>query len=336
MNVPVDFSAIAVQSPVAELLLLRAIDRLVTATADDDIEAASQELLDDLIPGATVRRVSAAAAQRYPESGSVHVVRVALRDGAMLVLTSPRSMGCLAPLRMTAKVIEARVRAVDQHEELSRSIELLSQSEQLQRALYAIANLASDTNADFARMFGSLHAIVGTLTYARNFFIALYAAADDSITYPYYVDEADPQAPDPSTATKMSDIAHSPTWYVIHEGRVLWGTRPELQAIIGPDFNSTGPQCTAWLGVPLLVEDKAVGCVVVQSYDAAHMYSARDRDLLVFLAQHIRIALERRLAGVKRGHLHAHSRCGTPHDGSTSATNHARPTQRAAGVRNGD
>lgn len=336
MNVPVNFSAIGVQNPVAELLLLRAINRLVVATDTNDLEVASQDLLDDLIPGSTVRRVSATAAQRYPESASVHVVRVMLRDGAMLVLTSPRSMGCLAPLRMAAQVIEARARSIEQHDELSRSIELLSRSEQLQHALFAIANLASDTNADLASMFSGLHAIVGELTYAKNFFIALFDAVHDSITYPYYADEADAQPPAPATPTRMSDIAHSPTWFVIHESRALWGARPELQAMIGPDFTSTGPQCTAWLGVPLLADGRAIGCVVVQSYDTAHIYQERDRDLLVFLAQHIRSALEPRLAGARRAHTAAHPRNGNPHDGVANVAAHTPPMKRVSRAREHD
>lgn len=329
-------STIAIQNPIAELLLLHAVDRLVAATGADDLEAASQSLLDDLIPGATVRRVSAAAAQRYPESASVHVVRVPLHDGAMLVLTSPRALGCLAPLRMAAKVIESRVQALGQHNDLSTSIEQLRQYEESQRALYAIANLASDAGTDCASLFRGLHASVAALTFAKNFFIALYDAADDSITYPYYVDEADGEAPAASVSTSMADIAHSPTWYVIHEGKVLWGTRAQLQATIGPAYNSTGPQCVAWLGVPLLSAGKTIGCVVVQSYDSMHTYSERDRDLLVFLAQHIGIVLERRIVCTRRRHAQTHPQHENAHDGIVAKPGCAAPVDRADRVRQCD
>jgi signal transduction histidine kinase len=49
----------------------------------------------------------------------------------------------------------------------------------------------------------------------------------------------------------------------------------------------------AWLGVPLKTEDHILGLLAVQSYDEAFCYTARDKDALIFVGQHIAAALER-------------------------------------------
>src|SRR5439155_14770046 len=48
-----------------------------------------------------------------------------------------------------------------------------------------------------------------------------------------------------------------------------------------------------WLGVPLRSEDQTIGALVVQSYREDVRHTEADRDLLVFVAQHIASALER-------------------------------------------
>src|SRR5207249_7654941 len=44
-------------------------------------------------------------------------------------------------------------------------------------------------------LFGAIHRIVGELMPAKNFYIALYDAANDHLTFPYHVDEYDSDFP---------------------------------------------------------------------------------------------------------------------------------------------
>ena len=60
----------------------------------------------------------------------------------------------------------------------------------LQSALYRIAAKASSVE-EMSEFYAFIHAIVGELLDAKNFYIALYDPAADLLTFPYFVDESD-------------------------------------------------------------------------------------------------------------------------------------------------
>jgi diguanylate cyclase (GGDEF)-like protein len=173
------------------------------------------------------------------------------------------------------------------------SIASLAQAERLQRALFAIADLAS-ADRDMAEVYAALHVIVGSLMYAENFYIALYDELRQTMRYPYFVDVADTDVPMPEQEFPMPEREGSITWHLLKRGKPLRGTLAEIEAQVGP-MRGFGPDCVDWLGVPLLRGDKVVGGLVVQSYTESARYTERDQDLLTYVAQHIQTALERRL-----------------------------------------
>lgn len=290
-------SSFATEQPrIERLLLLRAITGVVSTRDLQSLERASQVFLAELLPDATIRHTSEPADKRLPAPISMHVVQIPLRDGTAFTLTAPRAMGCLGPLRTASALIAAQIDTIDQQHDLADSARQLNHSESLQHAMYSIASLASAVSSDPVAVFADLHAIVAALMYAKNFYIALYDHAHEAIHYPYYVDTLDRDPPARADTFPMAGIAHSPTWYVVHEGVPLMGPDATLRATIGGEFNSTGPRCEDWLGVPLLGDRGATGCIVVQSYDKAHCYTAQDRELLTFLAQHIESAIDLHLA----------------------------------------
>ena len=74
---------------------------------------------------------------------------------------------------------------------LYRDITAQKRAEALSSALYRIAEKTSATQ-DLQEFYGALHAIVGELMYANNFYIALYDAQNQLLSFPYYVDEIHP------------------------------------------------------------------------------------------------------------------------------------------------
>ncbi|HEY2741352.1 MAG TPA: hypothetical protein VGI69_04130, partial [Gaiellaceae bacterium] len=66
--------------------------------------------------------------------------------------------------------------------------------EKVQDALYRIAELAGAAQ-DMQEFYRSIHEVVGELTDARNFFIALYDEERRRISWPYYVDELEEEDP---------------------------------------------------------------------------------------------------------------------------------------------
>ncbi|HEX5953775.1 MAG TPA: GAF domain-containing protein, partial [Rhodanobacteraceae bacterium] len=292
-------AAPASPSPVAAASL-RASETLWAAENLDQVVAAARAMLTDLVPGATVQRC--AGDGDGLGAASDHRLQVPLSDREMLVLAGNGSPEAADVLHAAAALLRARIGALGRQTAMAESVEQLGRAEKLQRALYAIADQASTAGADITAMFGALHQIVGTLMYAQNFFVTLHDASRDSVRFPYYADVADPTIPDPHHDMSMADIERGPTWYVIRDGKPLMGSLEALKHQVSGPFHSSGTDCVDWLGVPLLRGGEVVGCVVVQSYDDAHHYEEQDKALLIYVAQHIQTALERRLAHAELEH----------------------------------
>jgi signal transduction histidine kinase/DNA-binding response OmpR family regulator len=165
------------------------------------------------------------------------------------------------------------------------------------RVLFRVAETAATTQ-DLPAFYRAIHAIVGELMDATNFFIALYDDERQLICFPYYVDELPDELPLPDLWQPFGvGFAGGATGYVLRTGRPEL-LRPEdyrrLQASgeIGTDAGTVIDEGD-WLGVPLKAGGKTVGVIAVQSYTAAVRYSESDRDVLAFVAQHIGAALER-------------------------------------------
>jgi len=177
--------------------------------------------------------------------------------------------------------------------ELKTSLRRLERSESLQRALYAISDLAG-SDRDMRDMLRGIHSIVGQLMYAENFFIVRHDAERDTLRFLYYADVADLEEPDYGFDVPMSTMAHSLTWYLLRDGKPLMGSNEQLAAQVSGPLAVLGQRCEDWLGVPMLQDGKVVGALVVQSYQPRVRYSEADRALLEFVGSHILTALERK------------------------------------------
>ena len=169
-------------------------------------------------------------------------------------------------------------------------------NEKVQAALYRIAELAGAAQ-DLQGFYAAVHAIVGELMYAENFFIALYDEERQLINWPYYVDEVDTDLPDPNRWDAFGEgNARGTTAYVLRTGEPQFLPRArQLELIAQGEIELVGvmTEHSSWLGVPLRAEEKTIGALVTQSYTAEHQYDERDRDLLAFVGQHVGAALSR-------------------------------------------
>jgi diguanylate cyclase (GGDEF)-like protein len=282
--------------------LLQASSNLWAAEDLEGVVAAARGLLTTLVPGTTVQRGLLDGNAPGIAAPFDHRLQIALSDHEVLMVAANGNHETRMLLEAAAEMIGARIAALGRQIAMAESVEQLGRAERLQRALYAIADQASAAGTDINTMFSALHQIVGTLMYAQNFFVALYDASRDSVRFPYYSDIADPSIPDPGSDMSMDDIDHGPTWYVIRDGKPLMGSLDAIKDQVSGPFHSSGTDCVDWLGVPLLRGNEVVGCVVVQSYDDAHHYDEQDKALLIYVAQHVQTALERRLAHAELEH----------------------------------
>ncbi|MGY3039198.1 diguanylate cyclase (GGDEF)-like protein [Rhodanobacter sp. TND4EL1] len=168
-------------------------------------------------------------------------------------------------------------------------------SEQLQSALFAIADMAS-SEMDLGDMLHELHAIVGRFMYAENFYIALYDEQQDSLRFIYLKDTTDPIVRDANEFIPMSVMKGGLTWHLVRDGKPLMGTLDEIDAQLGRPARDIGMDCFDWLGVPAIVGDVVRGVLVVQSYVERPRYTPGDQALLTYVGSHIVTAVDRKLA----------------------------------------
>ncbi|MGH8084823.1 MAG: bifunctional diguanylate cyclase/phosphodiesterase [Lysobacter sp.] len=184
--------------------------------------------------------------------------------------------------------VEERTQALRQsNRDLQGEIVERQRAERLQRALFRIAEL-SITSETLERFYTQVHDVVGELLYARNFYIALLSDDGERLEFPYSIDERD-------AARVTRPLGAGMTEYVITSGRAVLADRQRIAELEAQGhWRSHGSLSHCWLGVPLVRNEAVVGVIAVQSYSNAINFSARDQDLLTFVAHHISIGLARK------------------------------------------
>ncbi|KRA33377.1 diguanylate cyclase [Rhodanobacter sp. Root627] len=232
----------------------------------------------------------------HPEQNRV-ALRICQRpEPVLLVLTIAQGQdgtalldGLAAPLQLAGQHLR---RALEWFE-LQDSHRQLARSETLQRALFAISDLAG-SDRDMPDMLSDIHGIVSTLMYAENFCIVMYHPANDTIRFLYFVDVEEPAVPGDGQDLPLSAIEHTLTWYVIRDGKARMGNTRELRSQVSGPMNLQGPESYDWLGVPMLRDGQLGGALVVHNYQQGLGFTNEDLALLEFVGSHILTALERK------------------------------------------
>jgi len=188
----------------------------------------------------------------------------------------------ILPIVHRARVDAALVTAVDVTER--------RWGETLQKATQRISEAALTTR-DLQELFGAIHRIVGELMPAGNFYIALYDPERDLVSFPYYVDEVDPEYPQAKRPGKGL------TEYVLRTGRGLLVT-PDVQEDLERrgEVELIGAPSIDWVGVPLQTGGKTIGVLVVQTYTEGLRYGEVELNILRFVSTQVAMAIERKRA----------------------------------------
>jgi GAF domain-containing protein len=178
--------------------------------------------------------------------------------------------------------------------ELERQIAHAQATEAVGGALYRIAETASSAS-DLQAFYARIHEIVRELMYADNFYIALFDERRGMVNYPFYVDEVDPDTPDPGVWEPLgTGEAAGFTGWVLRLGKPVLLTSDQQHAVIEREkLSLIGIPAIDWMAAPLRTDDRTIGVVVAQSYREDRVHSQRDLELLTFVAQHIATALTR-------------------------------------------
>ena len=181
---------------------------------------------------------------------------------------------------------------------VARDVTELKRAERMQAALHAISEAAHSAE-DLLALFRHIHQIVGELLPANNFFVALYDAKKDELSFPYFVDQCD-QAPAPCRLDSGMLSGE-----VIRSGQALLLT-PDTQASAEPARPPAGRDLLDWLGVPLAGQHGVIGALVVQSHAGEVRYTEQDKALLQFVSTQVAAAIERKQTETRLHYLARH------------------------------
>ena len=164
------------------------------------------------------------------------------------------------------------------------------QTQVLQEAVYRIA-AATETTSSLDELYPQIHQIISSVMPAENFYIALYDEAEDLLRFSYFRDAADEPF--------MGGIQPGKglTSYVLRTGKALLCTQAvhdELER--RGEVKLLGVPSAIWLGVPLIVEGKTIGAMVVQHYTDPKAYREREQHMLEFVSTQVAIAINRKRA----------------------------------------
>ncbi|MCX7874878.1 MAG: PAS domain S-box protein [Melioribacteraceae bacterium] len=168
-----------------------------------------------------------------------------------------------------------------------RDVTKRNKNEKIREALFEISE-AAFTAQDIYQLYEKIHKVVGKLMSSKNFYIAIYNEADETISFPYWVDEFDPPQP-----TKK--LGKGLTEYVLRTGQAaLINPEKDLELRRLGEVELIGSPQAIWLGVPLKVENKTIGVIVVQDYENEKAFGEEEVQILTFVSEQIAQAIERK------------------------------------------
>ena len=216
--------------------------------------------------------------------------------GAVVLLSAPGPQPGLTdwPPQTLQPLLSARLQELIEIALLHDSLRQLEHTERVQRALFAITEMAAEEQ-DRAAMLRGLHGIVAGLMYAENFYIALFDADQQSVEFIYFADaNDDSRVVELYQPKPLEHYRHRLTWHVLTSGHALRGSLDEIEAQVQGPLRRFGSEPYSWLGVPMTANGRVRGMLAVQTYTEAIHFSAADQALLSYVGSHILTALERR------------------------------------------
>lgn len=162
--------------------------------------------------------------------------------------------------------------------------------ERLQAATFQISRtvLAGGT---LEALFAEVHAIIGGLMPAQNFYVAIVSADGGELAFPYFVDEHVVSPP-------ARPLGNGFTEYVLASAQPQRVSGAELTALLRQRgaYQPLERPAAQRLGAPLIAAGRALGVIALQDYQRADAYGEEELRLLNFVAEQVAVAVQRHQA----------------------------------------
>ena len=128
-------------------------------------------------------------------------------------------------------------------------------AESINRTLFRISNAVTTTH-NLDELYSSIYLALNQVIDASNFYIALYNAERDAITFPYHVDQYD------DFEGEIANISESTTLTgeVIKTGQPVVARKKDLlERVQKSKKKAIGVPAELWVGIPLKTKDTVIG-----------------------------------------------------------------------------
>lgn len=142
-----------------------------------------------------------------------------------------------------------------------------------------IGEAANQTN-DLTELIELIEKELGKAVNTRNFLIALYDEQTDRFSLPYMKDEKDHFDAIPAYNTISALVVRQNKSMLLKSSDIEW-----LES--SGEIKRVGSPAKCWLGVPLKVEDKVTGIIVLQDYEDENAIGNEDRELIEFISTQV-------------------------------------------------
>jgi PAS domain S-box-containing protein len=165
-----------------------------------------------------------------------------------------------------------------------------SERRRMGRINKSIFNISAAANSaqNLEELFRSIHQVIAEFMPARNFYIALYDSAKNILSFPYFEDECDEAPPAKPPGRGLTE-------YVLRTGKPLLAS-PEVFGSLQEqgEVDLIGAPSIDWLGVPLIIDGRPIGVLVVQTYTEGVRYGEEEKNILQFVCDQVSMAVHRR------------------------------------------
>jgi PAS domain S-box-containing protein len=166
-----------------------------------------------------------------------------------------------------------------------RNITLKKKSAKVQKLVFNISTALLTSNSlgellDIMRK--ELSAIIDT----TNLFIALYNKEDQTLSFPYFIDEKD--------RFEKVPVKKTLTGYVIKNKLPVILKSADLKKLEKKgEIELVGSPSKVWVGVPLTLGEEVFGVISLQSYENEDLFAEEDLDVIIFISNQISMAISK-------------------------------------------
>ncbi len=196
--------------------------------------------------------------------------------------------------RRDGSVRRVEIRAVINQEERKNpetiaqllDITELEKNEKIKEVIFNISQAVISTK-NMKEFYKMIHNEINKIIDSKNFFVGIYDESSDTISLPYIRDEKDSFEKVPARGTISS--------LVIKENRSMILTPGDIKKLEDDGkIDLVGTPSKVWLGVPLRLDGKVIGVLVIQSYKDENEYEISDLELMEFISSQIASSISRK------------------------------------------